>query len=357
MAEEEKQQEQTAEAMGILYGRKWLIQIYKPAYKENENGEKERDTENDTAIDVSDLRCIFNVKKDVNSFITIGTLVIYNLTAETEKGIIEEGFQISIFAGYEQGQYGEIFTGDIVQVIRNREDGINYKLEILAAHAIKEFSWNFIRSSVAANSTARQRAEEACKQADTPIEVDEISENIPDQPLPRGKIFFGKPFKYLRDIAIHNNAFFELNSGEKVSMHGLNDEIPENMCIEVAPESGLVGTPKYTDNGIIIKTLLDPRIKPWTLVKINNEIIQRTLINIDPQMKTSQGTNGTEKASNEQKNQKTMFDEDGEYAALSVTYQGDTWGDEWSTEIVGLSRNGRSGLFTAISQADQSVQA
>ena len=338
------------ENIGIQYGRRWEIRIYKPG--KDENGE--RSVDEDIAVDVSDLRCIFTAKYDWNSWVAIGTLTVYNLNAVTEAGIIEEGMQISIFAGYEQAQYGEVFTGDIIQIIRNREDGVDYKLEILAARGIHDFDWNFVRSSIAANSAPREQIEELGKKADKPIEIGEVSDQISQQKLPRGKILFGKPYKYLRDIAIHNNMFFEKNSHNKVDFHGVNDEIPENMCVSVAPESGLVGTPKYTDNGIIIKTLLDPRIKPATLVKIDNSLIQRTLIQFDPQMNTKQNSQGS---SNEQKNQKTMFDEDGEYEALCVTHQGDTWGDTWTTEIIGLSRNGRVPIASAIASPEQSLQA
>lgn len=350
MANEAKKQQ--VEKLGIQYGRRWEIRVYKPG--KDETGQ--RSVDKDMAIDVSDLRCIFTVKYDVNSFITIGTLAIYNLNVETETSIIKEGMQISIFAGYEQAQYGEVFTGDIIQIIRNREDGVNYKLEILAANAIKDFDWNFVRSSIAANSDPRQQIKAVCEKADKKMQVGEVSKNLSQQTLPRGKILFGKPFKYLRDIAIHNNAFFE-KSGGKVNMHGVNDEIPENMTVKLAPETGLVGTPKYTDNGIIIKTLLDPRIKPRTLIWIDNSIIQRTLISIDPQMQTKKDTKGNASASNEQQNQKNMFDKDGEYEALSITHQGDTWGDEWTTEIIGLSRNGRVAIASAIASPEQSLQA
>ena len=129
---------------GILYGRKWEIKIYKPAYKTDENGNKERDPEKDIAIDVSELRCIFKTSYAVGTVAQLGTLVVYNMNAETEKEVITEGFQISVYGGYEQGQYGHIYTGDIIQVIRNRENGIDYRLEILAMRGSGPVDQNFL---------------------------------------------------------------------------------------------------------------------------------------------------------------------------------------------------------------------
>jgi hypothetical protein len=358
--EKQMQPEQEEEkAGGILYGRKWLISIFKHAYKDklddkgapvkDKNGhiKQERDTEHDIQIDVSELRCIFRCQYNLNTALSVGTLVVYNLSAATEAEIIKEGFQFSVFGGYEQGQYGEIFTGDIVQVIRNRENGIDYRLEIIAVRSKMDFDWNFVRSSVAAQSTPREVVQAVCKDADKPLEAGKVSEKIPEQALPRGKILFGRPIKYLRDMCIHNNAFIEQNAEGKVEMHTLNDEIPQNMCLELTPESGLIGTPRYTDQGIQIKMLLDARVKLQSLIKINNEIIQKQLISIDPNM---QGKNN-------QQPQQNVFDKDGEYQVLSITHSGDTWSDDWSTEVVGIGRNGRTGLPTAVNTQQQSLQA
>ena len=53
---------------------------------------------------------------------------------------------------------------------------------------------------------------------------------------------------------------------------------------------------------------------------------------------------------------KEVFDKDGEYEVLSLTHSGDTWGDDWSTEVVGISRNGRAGLATAVAKPEQTLQ-
>lgn len=321
---------------GVLYGRKWQILIYKPAYKER-----------NIAMNVSDLKCSFKCSYVNGVALSVGTLVVYNMNAATEAEVINEAFQISISGGYEQGQYDEIYTGDIVQVIRNRENGIDYRLEIVALHGFNQLEMNHCRASMAAQATPRQIVEQVCKSSQIPINIGEISNKISQQPLPRGKILFGKPQKYLREIAMNNNAFYRLNSKKEVELHAMYDEIPENKVLYYTPESGLVGTPKYTDNGIIIKTLLDPRIKVNSMIKIDNAIIQQQALNIDAKALTQQ----------QKQDQNLIFDKDGEYQVLSVTHSGDTWGDDWSTEVIGISRTGRNTLPTAVQNSSQSMQA
>lgn len=332
--------------IGIQYGRRWKICIYKPAYKENENGQKERDPEHDVEMDVSLLRCIFKTQVAQGTPVQVGTLVVYNMNVATEKEVITEGFQISVEGGYEEAQYGHIYTGDIIQVIRNRENGIDYRLEILAVRSAKPFDSNHVRTSIAAGSRPRDVAKAVCKQADTKLQVAEVSDKISQQPLPRGKVIFGNVGKYLRDIAIANNAWFYENSDGNVELKSVNDEVADDEVLVLGPDTGLVGTPKYTDNGIQIKMLLEPRLKLNSMVHIDNSIIQRQLIPVDQ---------NTGSISSKQTNQNSMFDKSGEYKVLSIAHSMDTHGDDWTTEVIGLSTNGKAGLATELTDSTQSA--
>lgn len=336
----------SAERRGRLYGRKWKILIFKPAYLDNGEIIKTRDPEHDIAIDVSLLRCVFKTQQRYQTQATTCTLEIYNMNATTEGDIIESGFQISIEAGYDEGQYGEIFTGDIVQVIRNRENGVDYKLEILALRGTALFDMNHTRAKIAAGSTPRDIIKAATGYARQRIEVGEISENLSKQALPRGKVLFGTPAKYLRDLAIGNDAYYWEGEDGKLTVKKTIDEIPEDRCLVLTPATGLIGTPQYGDQGITIKMLMDCRIKLKTLIKIDNELIRRQLIALDL---TKGGA-----ASGGQAPQQSIFDQDGEYMVINISHCGDTYGDDWVTEVIGMGRNGPKGLTTNQESPDQS---
>lgn len=330
------------ERRGRLYGRKWKVCIYKPAYNEETvdlegsgtSTIKNRDPDNDISVDVSLLRCVFKTKQSIETAASVCTLEVYNMNAATEGEIIKEGFQISIEAGYDEGQYGEIFTGDIVQVIRNRENGVDYKLEIIALRGTVLFDYNHVRCAIAAGSEPRDVINSIGKNSKLAIDVGDVSENLSDQKLPRGKVLFGTPTKYLRDITVGNNAYYWAGDDGKLTIKKAADEIPADQCLELTPNTGLVGTPQYGDDGIHIKMLMDPRVKPYTLIKIDNELIRRQLINLDV---TGKGNN--------QMPQQNQFDQDGEYQVYSVSHTGDTYGDDWTTDVVGIGRLGRNGLL------------
>ncbi|MDU4960206.1 MAG: hypothetical protein E6X17_06045 [Sporomusaceae bacterium] len=346
---------------GRLYGRKWKVTIYKPAYK-NETAVTlvgggrvsmaERDVGQSTAVDVSLLRCVFRIEEQIETQTAVCTLEVYNMTAAAEGAIIREGFQVSIEAGYAEGQYGEVFTGDIVQVIRNRENGVDYKLEILALRGSGVLDLNHTASSIAAGSKPRDVINAIARSARLPIVVGEISDNLSAQALPRGKVLFGTPSQYLRDLAIGNDAYFWSGEDGKLIVKKIADTIPADQVLILSPgdpskdkkaegarATGLVGTPQYSDDGIHIKLLLDCRVKLMSLIQIDNELIRRSLIDL-----TLGGNNLP---------QQNQFDEDGEYQVFKLVHAGDTHGDTWVTEVVGIGRHGRGGLLTTASQTER----
>lgn len=336
------------ERRGRLYGRKWKITIYKKAYKTIKNADGSsaittEETERSTAVDVSLLRCVFKVEAAIETQVAICTLEVYNMNPTAEGDIIREGFQVSIEGGYEEGQYGEIFTGDIVQVIRNRENGIDYKLEILALRGSSMFDLNFAKCSIAAGSKPRDIIDALTRNARQAITIGEISENLSDQALPRGKVLFGTPSMYLRDLAVGNDAYYWAGNDGKLTVKKVDDEIPTDQVLVLSPgnpntdvaATGLVGTPQYGDDGIHIKMLLDCRVKLMSLIKIDNEWIRKSLLNLNI-------GGGNNKLA-----QQSQFDEDGEYQVFKLVHQGDTHGDTWTTEVEGIGRNGRGGLLVS----------
>lgn len=327
-------QEIINESFGI-YGRMWRVLIQH---------------EEEVAIDVSSLRVVFEVKKNALGQPAIAHIMIYNLNPETEAAIIEEGFHVQLEAGY-AAQYGLLFDGDIIQVFRNREDGINYRLEIIAADGKAFLGANYIRTTLAAGSTPRDVVEAAAKLSYYPIEIESISDSLPEIFLPRGKVCFGYPGDILDDVARTTESFCQVDNG-KLEVRKYTDPIPDDKCLYLTPQTGLVGTPEYTDDGIGIKMLLNPVVQIHGLIKIDNEIIQRVAVNTGQMTAPSMSSNGGKAA-----DQNSRFDPTGEYEVFSLVHSGDTHGEVWTTEIVGVGRNGRAGLPVMVESAEGTVRS
>ena len=163
-----------------LYGRMWQVLVW---------------TGEEKALDVSELRVVFEVKQNALGQPGVLHLVIYNLSPESEAQIIQEGFHIQLIAGY-QAQYGIVFDGDIIQVFRNRDDGIDYKLEVIAADGKNWMGLNFVRTTLAAGCNPRQIVEGVAKLSYYPIEIETISDTLPQHELPRGRVCWGNQTRY-----------------------------------------------------------------------------------------------------------------------------------------------------------------
>ncbi|MDF2636579.1 MAG: putative hydrolase [Pelosinus sp.] len=307
----------------FLYGRKYRILVSKI---------------DNTALDVSNLRCTFRIEKVALQIANYAEICIYNLSAETEAEIIKEGDRVILEAGY-QGiieaktdgtpeenqspkQYGKIFDGLVVQALRDREDNIDYKLTLICMDGDDFLANNLIKLSIGAGQNHRQIVEQIVSKAERPTEIGKISPDLNTQKLPRGKVFFGTPKQYLKNIANDNNANFWVDDGQVYIAKAT--DIPSGQALVLTPKTGLIGTPQQTQDGASFKCLLNPSIKLLSMIKLDNTYIR--------QVKQQVGQ------------LPTMLDSDGQYQVYKLSHYGDTRGDEWYTECEGMARNGKNAL-------------
>lgn len=297
----------------FLYQRKYQILISK---------------NNNTALDVSNLRCTFHIEKTYHTKANYSEIVIYNLSSETEGTIISEYDRVIVNAGY-QGmdskgspkQYGKIFDGNIIQCLRDREDdNVNYKLTLICGDADNFLNSAFVKQTMNAGITHRQMIDALASKATITTDIGRISPDLKTTGLPRGKVFFGSPKKYLRDIASDNNASFWMDDGA-IHVEKPTDTVAGE-AIVITPETGLIGTPQMAADGSInFKVLLNAKIGLMTMVKLDNTNIRQAKL--------------------QEKQKPTMLDQDGQYQAYKIIHDGDTRGQNWYTSIVGVSRFGK----------------
>jgi hypothetical protein len=74
-------------------------------------------------LDASRLRCTFYIEKNMTETPNYSEISIFSLSAAKENQIIETGRRIVLEAGYEGSQYGLIFDGEIIQLLRSKKEG------------------------------------------------------------------------------------------------------------------------------------------------------------------------------------------------------------------------------------------
>ena len=134
--------------------------------------------------------------------------MLYNLSAQTENSIIKEGAKVILEAGYQNPQYGLIFSGDIVQPLRGKEDNTTYTLTLISQDGDLFYNKGIINASFRAGQTTRDILENMTKQCSNALELGQISDNLSQTALPRGKALFGLTRDYFRQMAKVNKPLF-----------------------------------------------------------------------------------------------------------------------------------------------------
>ncbi len=147
--------------------------------------------------DMTELHCIFSVAKAMSSDPNKCTLKIYNLSPQT-RNIILSGKEIIIEAGYESGQYGLIYTGEIVVVAHSGIGGNDKVTEITAQDGDLFLNSGFINQSYSKGQKSVDYFNQAVSAAGG--QTDAITSEAKPAVLPRGKAMFGATGDYMLTV-------------------------------------------------------------------------------------------------------------------------------------------------------------
>ncbi len=284
-----------------LYGRKYRILIT---------------VEDGYAFDVSEVRCSFEIPKTQLGTPQQAVITLYNLSPNTENKIIQHGQKVIVEAGYNGSYYGKIFSGNIIQPVRSKENGVDYKLTLVALDSDRFTTYGLVGVTLNSNLSMRDAIFNVASKANYPVETGSIADTR--IVYPRGKVMFGKPSDYLTQMAKTMNATYYTEDGKINIVQG--KQLKQDEIFDLGPKTGLIGTPKQNDTGITFTCLLNPLIKLNSLVRIDNQKIN--------QYQYSQGT------------AIRSLDSQGIYRVITVKYTGDTRGNEWKCECGAIGQAG-----------------
>ena len=146
----------------------------------------------------------------------------------------------------------------------------------------------------------------------------------------KGAAVHGQPKKTLSDIARTINGTWFVDNGTLhiFSYSDSADKLPNNLkqAVELTPQTGLIGNPQQVNYGITVRCLLNPKIMPYGLIYIPIRYITKQMVQIGT---FSQGISTP-----------YTLDPNGIYRVCSVTFTGDTRGNEWYSDIVAVDQGG-----------------
>lgn len=279
------------------------------------------------ALDASQMRIRFDVHQRDSSTPHHVNIYIYNLSKTTAQAIRKEYRSVTLKAGYESGA-GVIFKGEIVQVRILRENVTDTVVHILATSAQRARNFATVNKSLASGHTYRDRVDVAAKAlGEFGVTVGHIDDLGPKK-FPRGFACFGMAKDLLREVCFATGSSWHITNGRLNVVK--NDSALPGSVIELNSDTGMIGLPEQTLDGVVVRCLLNYRILPAQKIRISEGSIQQAAF--------SPAYAGA--LNNELLQNQLGLAADGIYKALLVEHNGDTRGPNWYTEIVCVKADG-----------------
>lgn len=223
---------------------------------------------------VEKLRIEFDVTKSVSGSQNTATIKIFNMTKGNRLRIKEEFDRVKLEAGYEgtagsEGNVGIIFDGHIRDVKHERDD-VDVVTTIECGDGDKAARTGAISKSFPAGTKPKEVIEELVKNMPD-VEKGEWL-GVDDLPAyERPVVLCGPCTRELDKIGRTNKMHWSVQDGALEIIPG-DGYIDSNVTI--SKNTGMVGVPSVTDNGIEVETLLNPQLRCNRKITVKSEMLE-----------------------------------------------------------------------------------
>ena len=291
------------------------------------------DNDNKEALDLSDFRVKFRISQQLVGKPCTAEITVYNVAKSTVDRIHidpnatydpKNKLQVIIEAGYEN-DHGVIFRGDLWWKSTGRESETDTFMRLVCATGDHAHQYAVVNASIPKGATqnevfgiiAKSMKDKGVKEIAHP---DETMEGR----LPRGKVLYMLSERAMNGICDTNGFYWGYGNDGIIAVPKAPTYDKDKDVIVLNAQTGLIGRPKITANGIELTCLLDPRLDFHSLIQIDNASIQREAYKTD----VNQGVETINTSTN------AMESADGLYRVLSREIRGDTRGTDWYCVLI-----------------------
>jgi len=294
-------------------------------------------------IELGALRVVFEVRRGDTQTPNTCDCRVYNLSTNTSNQLRYRGAseftQLCLKVGYQEQPLAQIFYGSIKQVRQGREDQKNSYIAITAADGDEPYNFAPIAMTLAAGHTPLQGVQSilanmaAFANAGSPTGASggqPITQGLmptfdPNQAI-RGRVFFGSNRDEMRDFAKNQGCNWWIDNGQ-LTVVPLTSYIATNPIL-ITPSTGLIGVPEQTQNGLMVRVLINPAIKIGHVIKLDSSDINQLRLGVDSQSNVSNSNLSQSQA---------KLNGDGLYYVMRAEHFGDTRGTSWYTDLTCLA--------------------
>ena len=291
-------------------------------------------------IDLSQLRFRFKIHSSDVETPNHAEITVTNLAPGTSQQIQQEFTSVTLQAGYVNGAYGTIFQGDIREFERGKENATDSFLTILAADGDLAYIKGIVNKALAAGQTAVQQLTAITGQLTAQLGPGAIVLGpllgLSLATTIRGKSLYGMARDVIRRIAETNGVTWSIQGGALVTMPRTG-AVGAGVAYVLNSQTGMIGIPKQTVDGIVVKSLLNPNVVIGSTVQINQNDIDQTIAAKGNQLSNTPGLtsfipyNTSGKAGPQTLVTPTA---DGFYRVMAIDREGDTRGTPWYNDMI-----------------------
>lgn len=234
-------------------------------------------------IDLEGLRINFNIEKTNEGSPNRATIKVYNLSDKTRSTFEEGGARIIVSAGY-RDTFGVIFSGNITKAkqkksgksvvteggVKKMIEGVDVITEIDAGDGDNAYRNSVWHKGYPPGTTVRQVIDDLVNSFGLPKAIDESA--IPDKQYANGFATEGYVRNVLNDICKTNDLEWSI---QNEVLQIVSKKISTTFgAVLLTPETGLVGSPTKTGDGVEFDSLLQPGLMPGRNVKLESRYIK-----------------------------------------------------------------------------------
>lgn len=273
------------------------------------------------------LRVRFEISQWTMLTPNILKLMVTNPSPTTAQAFVKKEYKhIQIDAGYQDG-HGIVYSGNIVQAIYGRENPTDTLLTIYAGDGDHGHNYATVNTTLPPGSTPQDHVNVAMR-ALSPYGISQgfIGIDLSTPKYPRAVTLFGMAADVLRNVAKGKQATVSYQN-EKMTMVQNGSGAPGG-AIVLNSNTGLIGMPTQTLEGIYARALINPSIKIHSYVQIDQKDVQGAYAPIT--------TTGQEQIT---QSQLAPIATDGLYTVYRIDMNGDTRGEPWYMDLKMIATN------------------
>lgn len=258
------------------------------------------------------FKIVFNVLIDYGAYNAYADIAVYNLAKTTEAQVFKKYEYVGLRAGY-QDNIDFIFKGEIQNIVREKS-GSNRITRLICRSGANTQDVSTVNKSFESGVTVPALIRECAESMGLPIVIND-ADFADAPPYISGYILSGDPKKKMNQLSRSHN-FSWLIDNEKLIVTRNNSYRPGGIST-ISTATGMEGVPEITEVGATVNTRMRPDIAIGGRFRIESEFAQVNFSNI--YFQDVPETLGQ-----------------GEYRVQKLQYDGDSYGDKWTTRVTGV---------------------